>query len=434
MQEQQQSEIHPFQMMAKPIGPLCDLDCTYCYYLEKEKLYPKERDWKMPLDVLDSFIRQQIETQQSANVSFAWQGGEPTLLGVKYFVKVVELQQKYAEGRTIENALQTNGMLLDDEWCSFLAKNQFLVGISIDGPRELHDRYRLNRRSGGTFDRVLHGLELLKKHHVEFNTLAVVHRHNSRYPLEVYRFLKEIGSRFMQFIPIVERSSAGRSTDGLQLVPPHFSPDANVTEWSVEPMQYGTFLCSIFDEWIRRDVGKFFVQLFDVALQSWIGMEQSLCAFRETCGDALALEHNGDLYSCDHYVYPEYKLGNIIDNPIETLVSSARQQKFGKDKLDSLPKYCRDCEVQFACNGECPKHRFIKTPGGEDGLNYLCAGYKKFFQHIDPAMRFMASELRNERPPANVMQWMREQDSGRRGRNDPCSCGSGKKYKHCHGT
>ncbi len=434
MQGQQQSDINHFQVMAKPIGPICDLDCTYCYYLEKEKLYPAEKQWKMPLDVLESFIRQQIETQQSANVSFAWQGGEPTLLGVGYFAKVVELQQKYAGGKTIENALQTNGVLLDDEWCSFLAENRFLVGISIDGPRELHDRYRVNRRNAGTFDQVMRSLELLQKHQVEFNTLTVVHRYNSLYPLEVYRFLKEIGSRFMQFIPIVERHPAAPSTDGRELVHPQFSSQATVTEWSVEPLQYGTFLCSIFDEWVRRDVGTVFVQLFDVALESWLGMQPGLCVFRELCGDALALEHNGDLYSCDHYVYPEHKLGNILDQSLRLMTSSEQQKKFGDDKRAALPAYCLTCAFRFACNGECPKHRFAKTPDGEEGLNYLCAGYKKFFQHIDLPLRFMADELRHERPPANVMQWMRGSDKISYRRNDPCYCGSGRKFKLCHGV
>ncbi len=431
--DNQRSDVDRFQVMAKPIGPICDLDCTYCYYLEKEKLYPAEKNWKMPPEVLESFIRQQIESQQSATVSFAWQGGEPTLLGVGYFAKVVELQQKYAGGKTIENALQTNGVLLDDEWCSFMAKNRFLVGISIDGPRELHDRYRVNRRNAGTFDQVMHGLELLQHHQVEFNTLTVVHRHNSQYPLNVYRFLKEIGSRFMQFIPIVERYSAAPSTDGLQLVHPQFSSEANVTEWSVEAVQYGTFLCSIFDEWVRRDVGTIFVQLFDVALESWLGMQPGLCVFRETCGDALALEHNGDLFSCDHFVYPENKLGNIIGQPLRIMTSSERQKKFGDDKRRALPAYCLTCPVLFACNGECPKHRFDKTPDGEEGLNYLCAGYKNFFQHIDLPLRFMADELNQKRPPANVMQWMKRRDHSSYRRNDPCYCGSGKKFKLCHG-
>ena len=279
----------------------------------------------------------------------------------------------------------------------------------------------------------------LKKHDVEFNTLTVVQRQNARHPLEIYRFLKEIGSGFMQFIPIVERVAEQASPDGLSLLSPDTEGEAKVSSWSVDSNQFGIFLCSIFDEWVRQDVGKFFVQIFDVALESWMGMESSLCVFRETCGTALAIEHNGDLFSCDHYVYPENKLGNIMERPMEALVALPQQVDFGNAKRDSLPRYCRECEVRFACNGECPKHRFIRTPDGEAGLNYLCAGYKRFFNHIDPYMRFMAEELAAKRAPANVMSWARSQDlqeQGKRrpGRNDPCICGSGKKYKKCCGA
>ncbi len=431
-----------FHVLAKPAGPICNLDCKYCFYLEKENLYPggaagKSR-WTLSEDVLESYIRQYIEGQDVPVVSFAWQGGEPTLLGVDYFRKVVSLQARYAGGKRIENALQTNGVLLDDEWCSFLAENRFLVGLSIDGPRKLHDRYRVDKGGAPTFDRVMRGLDFLKKHAVEFNTLTVVQRHNSCHPLEVYRFLKEIGSRFLQFIPIVERMSDAPDSNGLVLISPDSDAPARVTEWSVEPLQFGRFLCEIFDEWVRTDVARVFVQLFDVALESWAGQEASLCVFRRTCGDALVIEHNGDIYSCDHYVYPGNLLGNLMENPLVSMVAGARQRKFGQDKLDTLPRYCRECEVRFACNGECPKHRFIRTPDGEAGLNYLCAGYKLFFNHVAPFMRFMAAELDEERPPANVMGWVREQDlraTGRRhaGRNDPCPCGSGKKYKRCCG-
>jgi len=430
-----------FHIMTKPVGPICNLDCKYCFYLEKENLYPARRDvtdWAMPDDVLESYIRQYIEAQGAPAVSFAWQGGEPTLLGVDYFRKVVGLQKKYAGGRRIENAFQTNGVLLDDEWGAFLAENKFLVGLSIDGPRELHDCYRVDKGGQPTFDRVMRGLEFLRKRGVEFNTLTVLHRINSRHPLKVYRFLKEVGSGFIQFIPIVERVAAKPNRDGLVLIGPGEEPATRVSPWSVEPAQYGKFLCAIFDEWVRQDVGRYFVQLFDVALESWLGVDQSLCVFRPTCGSALALEHNGDLYSCDHFVYPEHKLGNIMERPLESLAFSTGQQKFGTDKRDTLPRYCRECEVRFACNGECPKHRFIRTPDGEAGLNYLCAGYKKFFKHIDPYMRFMADELRHQRPPANVMEWVRLQDTTDTakqapGRNDLCPCGSGKKFKRCCG-
>jgi uncharacterized protein len=430
--------LRAFHIMTKPVGPLCNLDCRYCFYLEKEKLYPRETDWQMPPDVLDSYIRQYIEAQSTEPISFAWQGGEPTLLGVDYFRRVVELQKMYADGKRIENAFQTNGVLLDDRWGEFLAKNRFLVGLSIDGPRELHDGYRVDKGGQPTFDQVIRGRNYLKKHGVEFNTLTVVHRKNSRHPLQVYRFLKEIGSGFLQFIPVVERKAEAPTPHGLALPGPQYSGEARVSEWSVEPLPFGRFLCAIFDEWVRQDVGRYFVQIFDVALESWLGIPQGLCVFRETCGMALALEHNGDLYSCDHYVYPENRLGNIMERPLASLVSSPQQRQFGFDKRDALPEYCRECEVRFACNGECPKHRFIRTPTGEAGLNYLCAGYKLFFKHIDLHMRFMADELRHRRAPANVMEWVRDQErqaqEGRTpGRNDPCPCGSGKKFKKCCG-
>ncbi len=430
-----------FHVLAKPIGPICNLDCRYCFYLEKEKLYPDttgRAGWALPWDLLESYIRQYIEAQPMPAVSFAWQGGEPTLLGVDYFRRVVELEKKHAGGKRIENGFQTNGILLDDAWCEFLAENRFLVGLSIDGPCKFHDKYRLYKGGRATFGDVMRGLELLKKHAVEFNTLTVVQRHNSYHPLEVYNFLKDAGSGFMQFIPIVERIGEHPAPDGLVLLRPDSSDAARVSEWSVEPMQFGKFLGAIFDEWVHKDVGKYYVQLFDVALEAWLGMEPSLCVFRRTCGDAMVIEHNGDIYSCDHYVYPENRLGNIMESPLLSIVESARQRKFGQDKLDALPRYCRECDVRFACNGECPKHRFTSTPEGERGLNYLCAGYKHFFRHIDPCMRFMAAELREERPPANVMAWIQEQDmraSGKRrvGRNDPCPCGSGGKFKRCCG-
>jgi uncharacterized protein len=430
-----------FHVLAKPIGPICNLDCKYCFYLEKEKLYPGtagKSGWMLPEPVLDSYIRQYIESQPAPVVSFAWQGGEPTLLGMDYFRKVVEIEKKYAGDKRIENGFQTNGVLLDDAWCKFLAENRFLVGLSIDGPSEFHDHYRLYKGGGATFADVMRGLELLKKHGVEFNTLTVVQRHNSYHPLEVYRFLRDVGSGFMQFIPIVERIAKAPTADGLLLISPDSEDPAGVSDWSVEPLQYGKFLCAMFDEWVRRDVGRHYVQLFDVALEAWVGMDSSLCVFRPTCGEALVMEHNGDVYSCDHYVYPENRLGNIMENPLISLVDSVQQAKFGQDKLDTLPKYCRECDVRFACNGECPKHRFVRTPDGEEGLNYLCAGYKHFFRHIDPYMKFMAAELQGERPPANVMAWVRLREApaaGRRriGRNDPCPCGSGRKYKRCCG-
>lgn len=438
-----------FHVMTKPIGPICNLDCKYCFYLEKEELYPRERrpgpSWQMPDEVLESYIRQYIGAQEAPDISFAWQGGEPTLLGVRFFRKVVALQQQYANGKRILNALQTNGSLLDDGWGEFLAEHRFLVGLSIDGPRDLHDVYRVDKQGRATFDAVMRGLEVLRKHQVEFNTLTVVHRANSQQPLRVYRYLKEIGSGFIQFIPLVERAAPGPLAMEGELIQLSFAPPPRpeeagsaVTGWSVRPEDYGRFLVEIFDEWVRRDVGRVFVQLFDVALGNWAGMGGSLCVFSEKCGLALAVEHNGDVYSCDHYVYPEYRLGNLMEQPLKEMVSSPQQQQFGCDKLETLPRYCRECDVRFACHGECPKHRFLRTPDGEWGLNYLCAGYKRFFQHIDPHMRTMAGLLRSGRAPAEIMKRIErqvravpEQVWKSAGRNDPCPCGSGQKFKRC---
>ena len=451
-----------FHVMTKPIGPICNLDCKYCFYLEKENLYPDKSNWRMQDHVLETYVRQYIEAQDVPEVTFAWQGGEPTLLGVDFFRRVVDLQKRYAGGKKISNALQTNGTLLDDEWCRFLHDEGFLIGLSIDGPCELHDYYRVDKSGKPTFDQVMRGMELLKSHDVEFNTLVVVNRRNQGHPLEVYEFLKKHGSGFIQFIPLVERAGDG-TTFGHDhyrretFAPPPQSQTPNgksqispVTPWSVEPLAYGDFLCRIFDQWVRRDVGRTFVQIFDIMLGVWSGMEAALCVFRERCGRAMALEHNGDLYSCDHYVYPDYKLGNITRQHMAALVGSDRQVKFGDDKFDTLPQYCRSCDVRFACNGECPKHRFMITPDGEAGLNYLCAGYKKFFGHIDPYMRVMSNLLAAGRPAADIMPLVHEEDRRRKsnkpspptqraantapGRNDPCPCGSGRKFKKCCGT
>ncbi|MFZ0338913.1 MAG: anaerobic sulfatase-maturation protein [Terracidiphilus sp.] len=431
-----------FHVLAKPIGPICNLDCKYCFYLEKELLYPQPDPhidkWAMSDQVLESYIRQYIEAHDTPVVNFAWQGGEPTLLGVDYFRKLVQIQKKYANGKQIANAFQTNGVLLNDAWAECFLEYQFLIGISIDGPRELHDAYRVDKGGQPTFDRVMRGIETLRRNKVDFNTLTTVHRANADSPLEVYRFLRDNGSGYMQFIPIVERIAHQVTEDGLRLISPDFAGAAKVAPWSVEPRQFGRFLCAIFDEWVRRDVGRTFVQLFDVSLETWSGMEASLCIFRKQCGAALAIEHSGDLYSCDHFVYPENRLGNIMDSAMAALAGSEQQQKFGKAKESTLPRYCRECDVRFACNGECPKHRFLTTPDGEPGLNYLCAGYKMFFHHVDPAMRFMAAELAAERPPANVMRWVAGEDArarmGKTGRNDPCPCGSGRKFKQCCGA
>jgi uncharacterized protein len=397
-----------FHAIAKPFGPICNLDCTYCFYLEKEKLYPTQNNWSMPDNVLERFISQYIAAQQRDTVSFTWQGGEPTLAGLPFFEKVVALQQKYANGKSIENALQTNAVLIDAPWAEFLARHDFLVGVSLDGPPELHNAYRTFKGGRGSFDAVLHGLRMLQQHNVPFNTLTVVNRQTGNHPLEIYNFLKQVGSHYMQFLPVVERQTVTSSTHELQLVAPDAKTAAIVTPWSVEPLQYGNFLCTIFNEWVQHDVARYFIQVFDVALENWLGLTPALCVFRETCGSAIAVEHNGDVFSCDHYVYPEHKLGNLMGQELLPLIESPQQHAFGNAKHSTLPQYCQQCEVQFACHGECPKHRFTQTPSGEWGLNYLCAGYKKFFNHITPYMEFMAKELRAQRPPANVMQWVKQ--------------------------
>ena len=443
--------------MTKPIGPICNLDCKYCFYLEKEKLYPDKSNWRMSDDLLERYVRQYIEAQDVPEISFAWQGGEPTLMGVDFFRRAVALQKQYANGRKISNSVQTNGTLLDDAWCQFFTENHFLIGLSIDGPREYHDKYRVDKQGKPTFDDVMRGIAFLKKHKTDFNTLCVVNRFNSKAPLEVYKFLKTEGSGFMQFIPLVERVGgdgpldlaeppAPKVVDGRVALPlisggvgAASAAAPAVTPWSVEPAAYGQFLCDIFDYWVRHDVGQAFVQIFDVQLGIWMGLPSSLCVFAETCGNALAMEHNGDLYSCDHYVYPKYKLGNIANNSMRKLIDSPEQRIFGTDKRDTLPKFCRECDVKFACNGECPKHRFLTTPDGEYGLNYLCAGYKKFFHHVDPYMTIMAKLLNEGRAAAEIMGILARDESERRnrnawanvGRNDPCPCGSGKKYKKC---
>lgn len=418
-----------FHIMLKPRGAICNLDCKYCYFLAKEMLYPGSR-FRMAESLLEEYTRQYIEAQDVPEVTFAWQGGEPTLMGLDFFKLAVELQQKYRRpGMKIYNALQTNGTTLDDAWSAFFQANDFLIGLSLDGPRHLHDYYRVDKGGRPTFDQVMGGLDLLKKHRVQFNILTTVHAANAGRPLEVYHFLRDkVGTQFIQFIPIVERDNETGFQAGEQ-----------VTGRSVTGKQYGDFLITIFDEWVRRDVGRVFVQIFDVALAAWLGQPPGLCVFEETCGLAMAMEHNGDLYACDHYVEPAYKLGNIQDTPLIELVASDQQQQFGLAKRDTLPTYCRECRVRFVCNGGCPKNRVLFTPDGEPGLNYLCQGYKAFFTYIDPAMKFMAAELKRKRPAANIMHHLTRQEAElqrrftRTRRNDPCPCGSGRKFKHCHG-
>lgn len=389
-----------FHVMLKPSGATCNLDCGYCYYRDKEALYGDGARFVMSDEVLESFTRQYIAAQRGPEVTFAWQGGEPTLRGLEFFRKAVALQLKHARpGMTISNALQTNGVPLDDEWCRFLKEHGVLVGLSLDGPCELHDAWRVDKRGKPTFDRVLRALHLLQRHGVEFNVLCVVSRANGDRPSEVYRFLKAEGVEFIQLIPAVE----GTPGDG-------------TTPWTVGAEQWGEFLCGVFDEWVRRDVGRVYVQYFDVALEAWAGITPSLCVHAPTCGNCLALEHNGDLFACDHYVTPEHFLGNVRETPLIDLVAAPFQRAFGRDKRDRLPRQCRECPVRFVCNGGCPKDRFIRTLDGEPGLNYLCAGYKRFFTHIAPAMRAMAELVRHGGAPAAIMEILRREEEGSSGR------------------
>ncbi len=427
-----------FNVMVKPAGPLCNLDCTYCYYLEKKNIFDGSPGFKLEEDLLELFIKDYIASQNVPTVSFVWQGGEPALLGVDYYKKAVEIQQKYAGDKKIENSFQTNGLLLDDAFCQLFKDHGFLVGISIDGPRKLHDHYRLDKHGHPTWERVMKGIGLLKKHGVEFNTLSVVNRKTADHPLEVYRFLKEIGSNFMQFLPVVERTAVDSDSEGLQLVHQHFDGEANVTKWSVLPEQYGTFMRTIFDEWVRNDVGRYYVQLFDVTLANWAGANPGLCVFSEQCGTAAVMEHNGDVYSCDHYVYEDHLLGNISNLSFSDMMSQPKQAMFGQEKKAGLAATCLACSFSFACHGDCPKHRFATTAHGKAGVSYLCAGYKQFFAHVKPYMDYMTDELKAKRPPANVMRWIRNKEEAKKprrisiSRNEACPCGSGKKFKHCH--
>lgn len=389
----------PFQVVAKPNGPRCNLACSYCYYLAKEDLYPSTKRFRMSDEVLEIYIRDYIASQQRLGIPeiwFVWQGGEPTMLGVDFFLKAVEFQKRYRpSGHAVRNALQTNGTLLDAEWGAFLKEHDFLVGLSIDGPSDLHNRYRFDRRHMPSFDKVISALRMLRDQAVNFNVLTVVHRHNAQHPRRIYRFLKNEGVEFIQFIPLVGRAARGTQSSG--------DVQTLVTPSSVRPGAYGEFLCAVFDEWIRRDVGRIFVQFFDVQLGLWMGLPASLCWFAETCGRGMALEHNGDLYACDHYVYPEYLLGNIIRTPIDTLANAPGQIRFGNAKRDTLPAACRACEYRFACNGGCPQHRFLKTPDGDPGLNYFCASYKRFFAHAGRHLQTMARLVSRGEPAARTM-------------------------------
>jgi len=419
-------------ILAKPTGAICNLECAYCFYLGKELLYPGSR-FQMDDQLLELYIKQLIESHHTNQVTVAWQGGEPTLMGIPFFQRAIEFEEKYRRpGMTFENTIQTNGTLLSDQWCEFLKRNNFLVGISIDGPRELHDAFRVDRIGKPTFDKVMRGLRLLQKHGVDYNILTTVNRVNGDHPLEVYRFLRDDArTSWIQFIPVVERINSDGST--------LYQEGSTVSERSVGPEQFGRFLIAIFNEWVHRDVGRIFVQTFEAAVRNWMGLPTSgMCVFDQTCGRGLALEHNGDLYSCDHFVEPKYKLGNIRESQMHQLVSSDRQLKFGLDKFETLPRYCMECEVRFACNGECPKNRFILTPDGEPGLNYLCAGYKAFFSHADHAMKVLAALIRNGQPAADIRRILATEDAAftaaKVGRNELCPCGSGRKAKKCHGS
>jgi uncharacterized protein len=382
-----------FHVMAKPRGAICNLDCSYCYYSSKKDLYAGSQ-FRMSEDVLEKYTRQYIEYQHVPEVTFAWQGGEPTLLGLDFFDKALRYQREYRKpGMKINNAFQTNGLLIDSEWAKFFRQHDFLVGVSLDGPEEMHDVYRVDKGGDPTHTRVLKGIRILQEFKVDFNILCCVHKANIDSPLKVYRYLRDdVGAQFIQFIPIVERNNQTGFQEGYK-----------VTRRSISGKKYGNFLVKIFDEWVCNDVGKVFVQIFDLALSSWVGDRAGLCIFEEVCGRALAIEHNGDLYSCDHYVEPRYLLGNIQDDDLLTMVNSKQQIDFGQAKCDGLPKYCRECEVRIICNGGCPKNRIRRTPDGEEGLNYLCEGYKEFFTHISEPMQIMAQLLKHRRPPADIM-------------------------------
>ena len=408
-----------FQIFAKPVGPRCNLNCHYCYYLEKVDLYPGKESIRMPGNILEEYIIQHITASTEPVINFSWHGGEPILAGLDYFKKVVELQRKHQpSGKRIVNGIQTNGTLLDDEWCRFFTQQGFIVGISIDGPKKFHDRYRLTRDGKSSFEQTINGYKLLQQHGVLCEILCVVNAHNVHHPLEVYRFFKQLNAKYITFLPLVENMSD--SANG-------------VSECTVPSEVFGQYLCSIFDEWLTHDIGQVKVQIFEEAARTAFGQEHTLCIFKKTCGGVPVVEHNGDFYSCDHFVDERHHLGNIREIPLTELLDSKEQKAFGQAKLNTLPRYCLECEVRDMCNGECPKNRFMKAPDGERGLNYLCAGYKKFFNHCRPFVNEVATLWRQQNIYAQK-PYDNTRSSGitsRVGRNDPCPCGSGKKYKNC---
>ena len=392
----------PLYVMLKPASAHCNLACKYCYYLEKDKLYPTAQRHLMSDEMLEQFTREYIEAQTMNQVLFTWHGGEPLLRSIDFYRKALSLQQKYAGGRRIDNVIQTNGTLLTDEWCEFFAQNHWLVGISIDGPQPDHDHYRLTAAGKPSWKKVMQGIKLLKKHGVEWNAMAVVNAYNVNHPMEFYRFFKENGCQFLQFTPIVERLT--RHEDGRTLASLADKDEISLSEASVAPEQWGYFLCAIFDEWVRKDVGKIFVEIFDCTLANWMGISPGICAYSKECGHAGVMEHNGDVYSCDHFVFPEYKLGNIRDHSLIDMLYGEQQQEFSRLKHSSLPRQCKECDMEFVCHGECPKNRFMKDKYGDSGLNYLCPGYYHYYQHVAPYMDYMKQELMSQRPPSNIMK------------------------------
>ena len=391
----------PLYVMLKPAGAHCNLACKYCYYLEKNNLYDKSHRHIMSDEMLEQFTREYIEAQTMPQVLFTWHGGEPLMRSIDFYKKALTLQKKYARGRRIDNVIQTNGTMLTDEWCEFFAQNNWLVGISIDGPQEYHDHYRLTTTGNPSWQKVMHGIELLKKHHVEWNAMAVVNAYNADHPLEFYHFFKDNGCQYLQFTPIVERLT--KHQDGRTLASLADNHEIPLADFSVTPEQWGNFLCAIFDEWVRNDVGKMFVEIFDCTLANWMGVLPGICAYSKNCGHAGVMEHNGDVYSCDHFVFPEYKLGNIRDHTLIEMLYGDKQHAFSRLKHTSLPRQCKECDMEFACHGECPKNRFEKDKYGEPGLNYLCKGYYQYYYHVAPYMDFMKRELQAQRPPANIM-------------------------------
>ena len=391
----------PLYVMLKPAGAHCNLACKYCYYLEKNNLYQNTPRHLMSDEMLEQFTREYIEAQTMPQVLFTWHGGEPLMRSIDFYKKALALQKKYAHGKQIDNVIQTNGTLLTDEWCEFFAKNHWLVGISIDGPQEYHDHYRVTPAGKPSWEKVMQGISLLKKHRVEWNAMAVANAYNAEHPLEFYHFFRDNGCQYLQFTPIVERLT--EHEDGRTLASLADDREIPLSDASVTPQQWGNFLCTIFDDWVRHDVGKTFVEIFDCTLANWMGVLPGICAYSKECGHAGVMEHNGDVYSCDHFVFPEYKLGNIREQSLIDMLYGEKQQAFSRLKHTSLPRQCKECDTEFACHGECPKNRFEKDKYGEPGLNYLCQGYYQYYTHVAPYMDFMKRELLAQRPPANIM-------------------------------